>query len=102
MLIFSPLFSTTGKQASNKSRRKKKNTPHIFIIIRELVIIPCWSGLGVGGEVEEPCSSSQRKGDFRGVNNTLIFENLRVGGFKLNINIQKNEVWAGCHYTEEA
>lgn len=33
----------------------------------------------------------------------LICENLRVGGFKLNINIKKkNEVWAGCHCTEEA
>lgn len=57
---------------------------------------------GRGGESKERCSFSQCEGDSLGVNDTLIFENLRVGGSKLNINVQKNEVWTGCHYTEEA
>lgn len=36
-----------------------------------------------------------------GVDDPFFFENFRVGGFKLNINIFKNEVWADCHRTVE-
>ena len=56
----------------------------------------------MGVRVRNGIVPANAKEDSHGVNDTLIFENLRVGGFKLNINIQKNEVWAGCHYTEEA
>ena len=50
---------------------------------------------------EEHCGSSPREGAPPTVNAMLIFENVRVDGFKLNINIKKNEVCAGCHCTEE-
>lgn len=31
------------------------------------------------------------------VDDPFFFENLRVDGFKLHMNILKNEVWADCH-----
>ena len=45
--------------------------------------------LGVGSGVGEHCGSSPREGAPPIVNAMLIFENMRVGGFKLNINIKK-------------
>lgn len=54
-----------------------------------------------GAGRREQHSSSQLERATCGVNDTLIFENLMVDGFKLNINFQKNEVWAHCHSTEE-
>lgn len=52
-------------------------------------------------EVGEHCGSSQHERAPPAANAVLIFENVRVDGFKLNINIKKNEVCAGCHCTEE-
>lgn len=84
MPILSPLLSTIGKQANKTSG---ENVPHI--ISGRLYNFHVEVGWGWG---EGSAAPSRGKRDSRGVNDTLIFENLRLGGFKLNINIKKKKM----------